>query len=127
MRVIDGDICIVKNVVVIIKAMKDDVEAVSNGRYICLVTRIIIAISIAVTVSTVVHVAVHVAVSVVNVVSIYVSVAIADAVAIPEAVTSVRANAFVGPVTDDVIGVGITGAIFGNSRLTLDMIGFVSN
>lgn len=117
-----GGVVIVKNVVVIIGAMTDDVDIISNGCYIYLYIRIIIEISVGVIFSIVVRVAVDFVVCVVTVACIYVGVTVNSATAIQDVFSSVGASAFVGPVTDDIVGLGIAGAMIGGSRQTMDMI-----
>lgn len=93
-------VVIVKKVVVIIGAMKDDVDVESHCRYIYLVVRIIIAVFVTVTYSIVVLVAVDVAVRVALVANINFGVVVANAVAIVDAVPFVGAGAFDGSVSD---------------------------
>lgn len=126
-----GVVVIIKSVVVITRAMKDDVDVVSHGRYSNLVRRIIIRVTdlVVVTFSIVVQVAVDVEVCVASVTKIYASLAVDNAVAIPDAVPFVITGAIVSPVSNNTFDAGIAGIavkIFGGSCLTMDMIGTVS-
>lgn len=118
-------VVIAKNIVALIGSTTYDVDVVSHGRFIDLDIRITITVSFAINFSIVMIITVNVAVCVATVASIYVRVTVANAVAITNAVPSIDTGAFVGTVTDDVVGAGTVSTMFSRSREMMNMISIV--